>query len=297
MLLLHYDLPFVEHGPIPPHERTWRHPSELAADERAALSAQPVSHSTRVFALTTGTVGLVAIALLVLTVTPSRSSSPVAVSASTTLVSAADLAPAGPTIAGVRRSANADDPVRSGTTVHALATPIGPGDYAVVSRASLDGAEVAMTVDVVLPSGRLAAGQVVQAADDAVLVALDQAEPGHEVAGHRPRDREVVTVMATPPITVAYADIGGLEVAEGTAIIDDQGALVGLCSGDDDGDGTKVVEIDPGMAAVERPGRLDEPATDEETAVETVDEQIIDDSNERSDDRASVGADGQPDDD
>jgi len=257
VLLLHYDLPFVEHGPIPPHERTWRHPSELAAAERAELSAQPVSHSTRVFALTTGTVGLVAIALLVLTVTPSRSSSPVAVSASTTLASTADLAPAGPTIAGVRRSANTDGAVRSGTTVHALATPIGTGDYAVVSRASLDGVDVTSTVDVMLPSGRLAAGQVVQTADDAVLIALDQAEPGHEVAGHRPHDREVVTVMASPPITVAYADIGGLHVAEGTAIIDDAGDLVGLCSGDEDGAGTKVVEIDAELAAVDHAGGTD----------------------------------------
>jgi hypothetical protein len=83
VLLLHYDLSFVEYGPVPPHERSWRHPSELAAAEQAEARAEPVPPALRWLAITTGSIGLVAIAALVLTVSPSRSSSPVAMSATT----------------------------------------------------------------------------------------------------------------------------------------------------------------------------------------------------------------------
>jgi hypothetical protein len=40
----------------------------------------------------------------------------------------------------------------------------------------------------------------------------------------------MVTVMASPPITVAYDDIDTLAVEEGTAVIDGDGELVGICS-------------------------------------------------------------------
>ena len=36
-------------------------------------------------------------------------------------------------------------------------------------------------------------------------------EPGHEIARDRPDDREIVTVMASPPITVAYGDVDALD--------------------------------------------------------------------------------------
>ena len=236
----------MEHGPVPPHERSWRHPSELAAAEQAVIRAEPVSHSTRTVALTTGTVGLLAIALLVLTMTPSRDGAPVALSASTTLATAAFGDGSGPTIAAIRRTSTADTaPTVGAPTGYAIATPIGQGRYAVVSRASLAGLG-GTTLSVVLPSGRLASGQLIETSSDAVLVALDESEPGHAVAERRPHDREVVTVMSSPPVTIAFADIAALEVAEGTAVLDDHGELVGLCSRRDHG--TTVIEIDGAMA-------------------------------------------------
>jgi hypothetical protein len=79
-----YDLAFVEHGPLPPHERTWRHPSELGPT-KADVDAGPSHH---VAALALGTLAVVAVAGLVIAMTPRTSSSPIALSATTTPVSA-----------------------------------------------------------------------------------------------------------------------------------------------------------------------------------------------------------------
>ncbi len=241
----------MEHGPLPPHEREWRHPSELAAEERASARAEALPVSSRVFALTTGTAGLVAIAVLFLLVTPQRQAQPVAVSASTS--PAARSAPvdldSAATIVAVRGSA-ADAAIESVSVEAALATPIGSGRFAVMLRASLgsgDGDEV----DVVLPSGRVTSGSIVDdTADtgDAVLVQLDDHEPGHDVAEHRPHERDVVTLMASPPLKVALADLDDVDVADGTAVIDAEGHLVGLCTGRSNG-GVRLVDVTSSVTA------------------------------------------------
>ncbi|MBA3399587.1 MAG: hypothetical protein H0U01_06460 [Acidimicrobiia bacterium] len=56
----------MSHVP-PPHERPWRHPSELPAPPQ-----EPVSTKARTVAIVGGTLGLVAIAMVALMVTPSR---------------------------------------------------------------------------------------------------------------------------------------------------------------------------------------------------------------------------------
>lgn len=133
-------------------------------------------------AITTGTMGLLAIGLLMMTITPQRSDSPIAISASTTpasitagLRAPTALAPSGTGRIGLR-----------GETTGVLATPIGDGRFALITRASL--VDTRRTViDVRLPSGRLSAGSIVTASDDAVIVALATTEPGHTIARHRPR--------------------------------------------------------------------------------------------------------------
>ena len=236
---------------FPRTNERWRHPSELAAAEQAEVRAEPVPPALRWFAITTGSVGLVAIAVLVMTVSPSRSSSPIAMSATTAPVSAAALDQAAPTIAAVRRPSVVATTAGIGVMTRALATPIGAGDYAVVSAAAIAGHDES-ALSVVLPSGRLTSARLVDqgagsSSTDTVLIVLDHAEPGHEVSEHRPKDREVVTIMSSPPITIAYADIASLEIEEGTAVIDEAGGLVGLCSGGDGGHGTRVLSIDARM--------------------------------------------------
>jgi hypothetical protein len=251
-LLLHYDLSVVEQSPLPPHERSWRHPSELAAEERSLARAEPMPTTSRVFALTTGTAGLVAIALLFVMVTPSRDAQPVAVSGSTE-PAALDGADTTASVVAARSAPDNRLPEALPTTA-ALATPIGSGQYALVLRASLTSAG-AGPVELVLPSGRVTSGEVVDtgtAGGDTVLVHVRDREPGHEVADHRPHERDVVIVMANPPVEVALADLGELEVAEGTAVVDADGHLVGLC-GERRGGGVRLVEVPNDVTDIAQP--------------------------------------------
>jgi hypothetical protein len=249
-LLLHYDLSTVERGPLPPHERTWRHPSELAAEERAVERAQAAAPSTRFVALATGTLGLLAVGVMILTVTPRRLESPIAISATTTPVAAAIGAPAGTADAGPVRPAALTG--RGSTTTElvtvprALATPIGAGNLALVTGDALAGNERGL-IEVVLPSGKVALGQVVGRVGDAWLVEPSSIETGHQVATRSPVATELVTVMASPPITVVYADVGTLDVHDGTAVLDQSGRLVGICDHDSSDGRVRVVEVNEAL--------------------------------------------------
>lgn len=69
-------------APIPPHERSWRHPSELAPT--APAYADVVRPSSRwSLALATGAVAVAVVAVFAITTTPGRTSGPVAMSATT----------------------------------------------------------------------------------------------------------------------------------------------------------------------------------------------------------------------
>ena len=247
MLRLHYDLAFVEHGPLPPHERTWRHPSELAAQEHALARSETTPATTRMFAITTGTLGLLAIGLLVLAVTPDRSGAPVAVSATTTVA----IPGASATTAALAiTEPSARSPIALRGRPETLATPIGAGRFAVVTAADLAAATgagaIGDEVEVEVPSGRMHQARVVGRAGDTVLVELERSEPGVDVADDHPDGHEIVTVLAEPPVTIVLDDLGTHEFDEGTAVLDGDGDLVGLCSQGDD-DATRLVVVSDEM--------------------------------------------------
>jgi hypothetical protein len=247
VLRLHYDLASVERGPVPPHERTWRHPSELAAEQRSALRAQSAAPSTRVFALTTGTLGLLAVGVLILTVTPRRLDAPIAISASTTPATApvntpnrsdaARPAALAPAFAG--RGAVTTDLV---SIQQALATPIGDGRLAVITEDAVI-ADHGDRIEVRLASGQSGSGLVIGKSGDTWLIALDQANgTGHEIASERPTSSEIVTVMNSPPVTIELAEIATLDIDEGTAVLDSDGDLVGICTRRNNGE-VRLIEV------------------------------------------------------
>ena len=82
-----YDLVLVEPGPLPPHERSWRHPSELGPTQVDIDDSSRSSHAN-VLALAGGTLAVLAVAALVVAMTPRTSSGPVALSATTTPITA-----------------------------------------------------------------------------------------------------------------------------------------------------------------------------------------------------------------
>jgi hypothetical protein len=81
-----YDLVFVEPGPLPPHERTWRHPSELGPT-RLDIEDSARPH-VNLMALAGGTMAVLAVAAMVVAMTPRASDGPVALSATTTPITA-----------------------------------------------------------------------------------------------------------------------------------------------------------------------------------------------------------------
>lgn len=77
-----YDLDLVERAPLPPHERSWRHPSELAADARRDLVAERASTTARTAALTGGTATILLVGIVVFALTPRGPGNPSAMSSS-----------------------------------------------------------------------------------------------------------------------------------------------------------------------------------------------------------------------
>lgn len=111
----------------------------------------------------------------------------------------------------------------------AYATPLGDGTTAVVlGLLALDS-----TLTVVLPSGQSTTATVIEprSAVGVSLVALASRATGYEIARTAPAPDTMVTVMGGTPARMAFAELaahltGGLE---GAPVVDDGGALVGIC--------------------------------------------------------------------
>lgn len=214
----------------------------------------------RVMALATGTAGLVGVAVMILALTPRPLDAPIAISATTTAASSALTggSPAAPVPAAgastdgpaalAARGVTAAPPTASApgpATSAVLATPIGDEGLALITPAAGD-PDDGRVIEVQLPSGRLDSGEVVGRVGAAWVVLLDHAETGHQLAARAPAAGEMVTVLVKPPVTVAYADIDTLDIAEGVAVLDGDGRLVGLCSrrtGDGRVEVVEVVEV------------------------------------------------------
>jgi hypothetical protein len=208
--------------PLPPHERTWRHPSELAAAERLEIQHTSAQRSTRGFAIATGSIGLVALGVLMILVTPPAQDSPVAVSATTSpSVSPATVRSGAP--------ARVATPVAARAILHELATPIGDGHLALITAPGATirrGAEL----DVQLTNGPVVTAVVNGTVQGVVVVSIASGANGHEIAAAPPQPDEIVTLLAEPPVTIAFSALTTLDAREGTPVLDRDGDLIGLCS-------------------------------------------------------------------
>jgi len=122
----------VERAPLPPHERTWRHPSEIGPT-RVEVDR---GSGHRFVALATGALAVALIAALVVTVTPGGSAdAPIAVSASTSP----------PVRESIRAAANtaiaAAETIRSVRLVEATAIPSAIADVPAGAYRSADSSD------------------------------------------------------------------------------------------------------------------------------------------------------------
>jgi hypothetical protein len=190
-----------------------------------------VQRSTRGFAIATGSIGLVAVGILMIVVTPPAQDSPVAVSATTSPFTSASATSASATASSAtpRASGRATAPVAARSVAQALATPIGDGRLALMTApgsAIRRGAEL----DVQLTNGPVVTAVVDATAAGVVVVSIASGANGHEIAATQPEADEIVTVLAEPPVTIAFAALTTLDAEEGTPVLDDDGELIGLCS-------------------------------------------------------------------
>ena len=187
-----YDLVLVEPGPLPPHERSWRHPSELGP------TRLDVDESTRrsdmsLLALGGGTLAVLAVAALVVAMTPRSSGGPVALSATTTPITArAVVELPGPTIQTTTAQATEAIAMRPALTTSFAAFPhaVTPGP-----QLDVDGTDVAADAP---------------AADETVFVRT-----------------EAVTYQVT------WDDAQDMHVPDGSVVFDGDGELVARVSDGD----------------------------------------------------------------
>lgn len=226
--------------PVPPHERAWRHPSELGPP-----APEPTTTSGRALLVASAAMGFVVIGVLAVAITPGRSSGPSAVesSASSSRGVAFESDPVDiVSVAQPLRPLTAtSSPLRAGGSI---VTPLGDGALGIMTLdaiAALGGATTAR-----LPTGEPVDIVVLSADEPAgvALVSLRQvpAAGGYEVADEAPAPDDMVMVQGVDSTIVAMRDVASLEVAEGAPVVDGDGELVGLCSDDDD-QGTEVVRV------------------------------------------------------
>jgi hypothetical protein len=215
-----------ERGPLPPHERPWRHPSELGPPEH-----EPTTTAGRVLIATTATLSLALIGLLVLTVTPDRSPDPTSTGATTARPSV--------TFAALERPALP------------MVTPIGDEGWGVTTRGAIAGR--AGIVSARLPSGDIVDVKIIRTdtAAGLTVVSLPAKEIGYELADASPAPSDTVLVNGEPPLVVAMNELAALDVDEGTPVLDGDGDLVGLCTAGEHGTTLRPVATMPPTA--ERP--------------------------------------------
>ncbi|MBA3288184.1 MAG: hypothetical protein H0U21_09205 [Acidimicrobiia bacterium] len=195
-------------GPLPPHERPWRHPSELPPPPH-----EPTTTAGRLLILSSATLSLLLIGALAVTVTPGRGPATVSDASSAT--------PGGQPASFASVSIQVPLP---------MATPVGDGHLALTT---LDATvHAADWVNVQLPSGRAVRVEVVRAASAggiAVVVLPDTTEQAVELAIGSVVPTDTVLVDGPEPTVIALSDLVALDVDDGTPVLDASGALVGLC--------------------------------------------------------------------
>jgi hypothetical protein len=188
-----------------------------------------------VLIVTSATVSLILIGLLAIAVTPDRSPSPIAASSTIDELGSRSVPVAIASSSALTTTTRPSLPV---------ITPVGDEGWAVTTWDAVAG-ETGW-IDARLPSGEVVNVEVVgtdQAAGLAVVTLPASAETaGYELASDRPEPSDTVYVNASSPKVVTLVDLAYLEVEEATPVLDDAGALIGLCT--DSNDGTTLMTVD-----------------------------------------------------
>ena len=206
--------------------------------------------------VTSAAISLVLVGLLALAVTPDHAASPIAGSATAVGSPSPRSFPVAIASSSALTTARLDD-------LLPVVTPVGDEGWAVTTWEAVAG-QTGWT-DARLPSGEVVEIEIIgkDPAAGLVVVTLPAATEGYRLAADRPGPSDTVYVNADEPKVVTLDDLVSLDVEEATPVLDDAGALIGLCTGDGR-DGTTLMTVDtmPGEAP-------DTPGAGSTTDVET----------------------------
>lgn len=272
-----YDLAFVERAPLPPHERSWRHPSEIAADTRREITAEQPSRSTRTAALLGGTATIVLFGVAVFSLTPTADgptatgSTPVQGLSSAALAGPVTLpaasippgagvgpAPIGPLVTEVGDTGIAVLPSR--TVIELLAhrsagRPLRLGPRIDLVGRSSPAPSAPGTIVVTLQDGSSTMASVLDPGDGDGLATVWLEQPprvGYQLATTAPDPNDTVIVVGHDTVAVEWRHLesgDGAEelddagVPDGAAVLDASGHLVGIYAEANPPDGGRLIVI------------------------------------------------------
>lgn len=228
----------VEPGPVPPHERAWRHPSELGPPAH-----EPTTTTGRILIVTSAAVGLLMVGILAVAMTPSPLGTPTAVESTATPLRGEPVGVAPELVTTAAVTETAMPSATRNASPMAVVTPVGEEGLGVTTLDAVAGKGGTLTAR--LPSGTTVRIVVVGTDERSglALVALPEAVGvaggGFRMADEQADPDDTVVVQGVETTIVAVVELAHLEFAEGTPVLDDDGELVGLCS--DAGYGTKLV--------------------------------------------------------
>lgn len=192
----------MANAPLPPHERPWRHPSELGP---SPASVEPSSGRSRFLAISSGAVTAVLVAVMVVSITPKRSGAPSAVSATT-------IAPASVQLRSV--------PAESAPVAEA-ATPLGAAALSVAAPVLAD------TVRIDRSSMSHDRGMALVGAPNGISTAPTADLSTLTSATATPADDDrVILLTSSFTYDVAWSDLADLVAPDGSIVMTRDGQLL-----------------------------------------------------------------------
>jgi hypothetical protein len=131
-----------------------------------------------------------------------------------------------------------------------MVTPLGDEGWAVTTSGAVGLRAGVMAAR--LPSGAVVDVEIVRrdAESGVTLVSLPELTRGYQLARVSPAPSDTVVVHGAELHIVPMGDVGGLDVAEGTPVLDDDGGLIGICTRVARGMAVMTVSTMPGSPVV-----------------------------------------------